>query len=211
MRHVTKTYPATSLKAITGGDEPGTFEAVVAVFGNIDRAEEVIEPGAFTDSLAERLPPIVWSHDWLTPPIGVALDAEETDEGLLVKGRLFIGDDDYAPRAREVYTAMRATDGRGVPALREWSVGLEVKSERFEERDGRKVAVLERLGLIECGPCLKGVNTETRTVAVKTDVRVDGREVARAIRDAWTSDPSVHKTRPPDPKRLAVAGVLLPD
>jgi len=209
MRTVTKTYPAARVKALSGADdEPGTFEAVVAVFGNVDRSEEVIAPGAFTDSLAAGLPPIVWSHDWRTPPIGVALDAAETDEGLVVKGRLFIGEDDDSPLARQVYTAMRNTDGRGRPALREWSVGLEVKSERYEDRDGRKVVVLEALDLIECGPCLKGVNPETRTVAVKTDVHVDGHEVASALAAAMRPRTAALTD---DPTRLAVAGVLLPD
>ena len=157
----------TSFKAVEG-DEPGTFQAVVACFNNVDRAGEVITPGAFKASLEDGLPPVIFSHQWMTPPIGVTLSATETKEGLLVKGRLFV-DDDSVPLAKHVYKAMSTKGGDGRPALREWSVGLRVKSERFEERDGQKVTVLDELDLLEFGPCLKGVNPNTRTVAVKAE------------------------------------------
>jgi HK97 family phage prohead protease len=210
MRHVHKTFPAAHVKALAADAAPGTFEAVVACFGNVDLADEVIERGAFEASLAEGLPPIVWSHDWLTPPIGVCLGASETDEGLLVRGQLFVGDGDDHPRAREVYTAMRAADGNGVAPLREWSVGLTVKRERFEDRDGRKVVVLEELGLLECGPCLRGVNPATRTVGVK------GADcpgcVERRLRSLYATATPTPPTGADDADaRGRVAGVLLPD
>lgn len=162
-----KNFQITSFKAIAGNDQPGTFEALVSVFNNIDRADEVIVPGAFKNSIANSLPPVVWSHQWLTPPIGVTLEANETVDGLLVKGRLFIKPEENCPLAQHVYTAMTETNGDGLPALREWSVGLNVKSEHYEDRDGTQVTVLDELELIEYGPCLKGVNPATETVSVK--------------------------------------------
>ena len=147
-----------SFKAITN-DKPGTFEAVVACFGNIDRADEVIAKGAFAEILANKAHfPVVWAHQWSDPPIGVSIKTEETDLGLKVKGRLFI---EKNQRAAEVHEAM--VQG----ALKEWSFGAGVLKESFEERDGRQVRVLEKLDLIEFGPCLKGVNPNTYTVGLK--------------------------------------------
>jgi hypothetical protein len=57
----------------------GEFEALVAVFGNVDKGGDRIMPGAFTKTLAawrasEDPVPVIWSHDWNTPDahIGVA-------------------------------------------------------------------------------------------------------------------------------------------
>jgi HK97 family phage prohead protease len=158
----TKMVQITEFKALSGeNDAPGSFEALVSVFGNIDKASEVIEPGAFKDCLVNRKSfPVVWSHQWTLPPVGLA-EVRETDRGLVAKGQLFVSGDDAVDISKHVWTAMRAG------ALNEWSVGLNVKSERFEERDGRQVTVLEALDLIELGPCLKGVNQETETISVK--------------------------------------------
>lgn len=166
MRDVTKSFELVSFKADT--DDRGVFTAVVSVFDNVDLDGEVIPFGAFTETLEKGLPPVVWSHNWMTPPIGVTLEAEQLEGvGLQTKGRLFI-DDDSVPLARHVYKAMTSTGGDGRPALREWSVGMKVLSERFEEIDGRRVTILEKLDLAEYGPVLKGANPLTRTVAVKT-------------------------------------------
>jgi HK97 family phage prohead protease len=183
----TKHWTAPVVKAVTMEDEPGTFEALVSVFENVDHDGEVVARGAFTESLAKGLPAICWSHDWAQPPVGVALDAAETDEGLVIKGRLFVGEDEYSPLARQVYTAMKAIGGDGRPALRAWSFGANVKSERYEERDGRKVVVLEALDLIEASPCIRGVNERTGTLAVKAE------QIRRAIDTGRLSEDELRK------------------
>lgn len=77
----------------------GTFEAYVAIFGTPDRSDffgdsDIIEPGAFTQTLQEKgLPPVVWSHVWTIPPVGQALQAVEDAKGLRIKARLFLEDD----------------------------------------------------------------------------------------------------------------------
>lgn len=61
---------------VLGDSEPaGTFEAYVAIFSTPDRPDlfgdsDIIEPGAFTQTLQEKgFPPVVWSHVWTIPPI----------------------------------------------------------------------------------------------------------------------------------------------
>lgn len=182
-----KSFPLREVKAIDDADVPGTFEAIVAVFGNVDEGGDRIEKGAFARTLAEKgLPPIVWSHEWQVPPIGVVQSASETDEGLLIKGNLFVGPDDDHAIAKQVYTAMRAKDGNGRSPLREFSFGYAVRDASDETVDGKDVRVLKDLELFEVGPTLVGMNPETRLVGVKTLERA----VAASIADETTSSPA---------------------
>lgn len=163
-----KTFAVSAIKAAGSPDTPGEFEALVAVFNNIDGIGDRVLPGAFTRSLKERgLPPLVWSHQWDVPPIGVVNDASETDKGLLIKGRLFVGEGEDSPVARQVYTAMKATDGNGVAPLREFSFGYEVRSSSWVTENGDEIRELKDLELFEVGPTLVGMNPETQLLTVK--------------------------------------------
>lgn len=181
-REIHKTAPV-SLKAISDADEPGTFEALISVYGNVDADGEIVTLGAFKKTLAEDGPhPIVWSHDWMVPPIGETVTATETDKGLLVKGRLFVRDGEDHPVARQVYAGMRAG------ALRQFSWGGRVTSEtRKEDDDGAVTYELNEIELTEYGPCLRGANEETALVAVKSlvaDGKVTRADARKALEDA---------------------------
>lgn len=183
-----KKFAVSELKALpeTGTDAPGTFEAVVSVFGNVDSVGDVVEKGAFAKSLENGLPPIVWSHQWDVPPIGTTLSATETDAGLLIKGRLFVGEGEDSPMARAVYTAMKAQDGRGVSTLKEFSFGYSVTDSEEKTVDGTDIRVLKGIDLFECGPCLKGVNPATTLLAVKSALQPEakaGRVLSKANED----------------------------
>lgn len=146
-------------------DGPGIFEAYVSVFGNVDSVGDVMIKGAFERTLMTRgLPPIVWSHQWEMPPIGKSLAATEDVRGLLVKGQLFIDDNDTA---REVYVAMR--EG----ALREFSFAFEVMRSNMKTLDdGSTVREITDVELYEVGPTLVGANPETSLVGIKNAVEV---------------------------------------
>lgn len=158
-----KAFALSEIKA--SKDKPGQFEAVVAVFGNVDQGGDRIEKGAFARTLEERgLPPIVWSHMWDVPPIGAVQEAKETDRGLEIKGSLYVDDHEVA---RQVYAAMKGVDGNGRSPLREFSFGYEVRESTEEKTDGEDVRVLKDLELFEVGPTLVGMNPETELLAVK--------------------------------------------
>lgn len=163
-----KAFPITDIKAPQDG-QPGEFTALVAVFGNVDQGGDRIEPGAFARTLKERgLPPIVWSHEWDTPPIGVCTSAQETPEGLVLNGRLFVSDGEDHAVARQVYTAMKAADGNGQSPLREFSFGYSAKDYRYEAQDdGKEIRILTDVELYEAGPTLVGMNPATRLIGVK--------------------------------------------
>jgi HK97 family phage prohead protease len=142
-------------------DAQGTFEAIVAVFGNVDLAGDRIVKGAFADSLKAweqkgRPIPVVFSHDWqnLDAHIGEVLEAKETDEGLWVKAQLDMED----PKAAKVFRLMKS--GR----LVEFSFAYDVLEEKLQNGANE----LLKLDVIEVGPTLKGMNPATQLLGVKS-------------------------------------------
>ncbi len=147
---------------VKAADTPGRFTAVVSVFGNVDSYGDIVARGAFARTLEERgLPPVCWMHHMGIPPIGVAVSADETDEGLEVTADLFIDDDAAHDVARQVWTSLK----RG--AIREFSFGFRVIEAHMETIDGEDVRVLTDVDLFEVSPVWVGANPATRLVAVK--------------------------------------------
>lgn len=68
-------------------DVDGEFSGYASVFGIVDEGMDVVERGAFTKSLAERKPKMLWQHD-KTKIIGVWDEVKEDERGLFVKGRV---------------------------------------------------------------------------------------------------------------------------
>jgi uncharacterized protein len=184
---LTQRAPLLHLKALTGDeDEPGTFEAIVAVFDNVDLYGEVVLKGAFAESFAADWPKVCWSHRWAEPPIGVTKDIKEVTRaqiveligvepkkqisgGVYAKGRLFVAEGEDSPYARQVWTALKAVDGQGVPALDEFSYHYQPIEGGIVDRDGERVYEIRKASMTEWGPCLKGVNPDTELLTVKAD------------------------------------------
>jgi HK97 family phage prohead protease len=98
------------------GAKDGTFSGYGAVFGNVDSHGDVIERGAFKNSLREweakgKLPPMLLQHggffgpvdDML--PVGKWTSMEENSKGLKVEGELFALNTD---RGQLIYEGMKA-------------------------------------------------------------------------------------------------------
>lgn len=138
----------------------GEFEAIVAVFGNVDLAGDRIVKGAFADSLkaweAKGRPiPVVFSHMWqdIDAHIGEVIDSKETDQGLYVKAQLDMQD----PSAAKVFRLMK----RGT--LAEFSFAYDIVEEKLQNGANE----LLKLDVIEVGPTLKGMNPETQLLGTK--------------------------------------------
>jgi len=165
-----KAYEIASFKALN--DAPGTFEAIVSVFGNVDLQGDRTMPGAFKDTIArwrakDAPVPVIWSHEWLNPEAHVgyvmpkdmmelSLDAGPNGEngGLYVKGRM----DVHKPFAGQVFDLLK--EGR----IREWSFAYDTVSERPAEDGANELVAVD---LIEVGPSLKGANSSTFTISAK--------------------------------------------
>jgi len=145
-------YPS-SLKS--ADDSTGEIEAVVAVFNNVDAYGDKILPGAFTKSLARKLPRCVWMHDWKAP-VAKTVSAIETAEGLQVKGMFNLD----TQRGREAYSDVK----KGL--VDEFSIGFYIKKwTKDEEND---IWELVELDLVEWSPVLVGANPATRLISVKS-------------------------------------------
>jgi HK97 family phage prohead protease len=207
-------------------DDAGTFEATVAVFGNVDKGGDRIMPGAFKKTLAQWEAsgdpiPVIFNHDWGTPDahIGVVEKAVETKQGLLVKGRLDIEDN---PVAKQVHRLMQRR------SLKEFSFGYSVP-DGGEKRAKDGANDLIEIELAEVGPTLKGMNPATELHSVKSalieanhfdavttelqEVKARLDKLEKALENQETKrETGKPKARPVDPleekARAAVMGVL---
>ncbi|SMX98047.1 MULTISPECIES: HK97 family phage prohead protease [Brevibacterium] len=164
------TKMATKAQAValkSAPDDEGTFEALVAVFNNIDSYGDVILKGAFADTLKEwgdsGYPvPVVWSHDKDDPfsHIGVVTEAKETETGLVVKAQL----DMENPKAKQVHKLLKG--GR----IKEFSFAFSYDMEDVSpaKRDSVEVRELKKLKLYEVGPTMVGANPSTQLMGVKS-------------------------------------------
>jgi len=166
-----------TVKALTGENaDHGSFEAWVAVFGNVDFHGERILASSLDESLARWKAgtdpiPVIFSHRWddldahvgevdpaninAVPPGDPRLPVEIRNlGGLHVVGQLYM-DEDTPSRL------WRRLRGR---TIREFSWAFDVLEEQIGQ-DGRNEVV--SADLIEVGPTLKGANPLTSLVDVK--------------------------------------------
>lgn len=151
-----------AIKAVVEEEGTGVFEAVVAVFGNVDLVGDRIVKGAFAKSLerwkASGDPiPVIFDHQWgnLDAHAGEVIEAEERDEGLWIKGQLDLEDD----FARKLFNKLKRR------RIKEFSFAYDV----VDEEKADDANELRELEIIEVGPTLKGANPETRLVGVKSE------------------------------------------
>jgi len=136
----------------------GVFEGYASLFRIPDLGKDVVEPGAFRDSLARRGPSgvkLLWQHD-PAEPLGRWLSLAEDSRGLFVRGRLSLA----VARAREIHALMRegAIDGL--------SIGFRPEMARNEPRTGLRR--LERVDLWEVSIVTFPMLPQARISAVKT-------------------------------------------
>lgn len=142
--------------------DAGVIEGYASIFGNVDSYGEIVEPGAFADSLvksrrAGRKIKMLWQHD-PHQPIGVWDELAEDGKGLWVKGRLLI---DESPKAREAHGLLKAG------ALDGLSIGYRtLKAAPKEGKPG--VMSLLQLDLLENSVVTFAANERARVEVVKS-------------------------------------------
>ena len=151
-----------------GSDAPvGSFEGYGAVFGNIDRGGDLIEPGAFAKSLSLMetqgigLPPMYYNHDRSQGTVGVWMDMKEDRNGLLVKGRLIGLETDQGKM-----TLARVREG----ACKGLSIGYRIPpsgSRKGSGRNGEPMRVLKQIDLREISLVDDPMNPAARLNFVK--------------------------------------------
>lgn len=104
-------HKAFAFKLSNPPDAQGNFSGYAAVFGNVDKGNDLIEPGAVTKTVQENPEvPIFWAHNYGTVPIGTGTLSRDA-KGVKIDGQLFI---DTSDTAREVFGAMKAGAVKGL-------------------------------------------------------------------------------------------------
>lgn len=167
---------AMQVKALDGD---GIFAGYASVFGELDKQNEIVAPGAFTRSLRQwqqqgRGPAMLWMHD-PTQPIGLWQSLGEDKNGLAVQGRLAL----RTQKGSEAYELLK------IGALTGLSIGYRVISSRVDAE--RKARVLTDVDLFEISLVTFPANEEARVSTVKSPEPKQRRSVAddrRQLREA---------------------------
>lgn len=116
-----------------------------AITGNVDRVADVIEPGAFRKTLAEKAPAeiaVFIGHDMAALPVGVPVKVEETPAGLYTETRVFEG-----PAGDNLLAVARGLAEHGQTLG--MSIGYRVRASRPGRVNGKSVRRLTEIDLIE--------------------------------------------------------------
>ncbi|WP_188260862.1 HK97 family phage prohead protease [Azospirillum tabaci] len=172
-----------ALETKSTGDA-GEFEGYASTFGNVDQGGDVVEPGAFIESVVKakadgRAIPMLWQHDQ-REPIGIWKDIAEDTKGLYVRGQLLIDDDPLAKRAHGLLKAK---------ALGGMSIGYRIPAGGMVEDEKRRgVYRLKKLDLREISLVTMPMNIQARVTSVKSILEAGSlptvREFEEFLRDA---------------------------
>ena len=151
------------------GDDAGEISGIGWPFDRPDRVGDMIQKGAFA---AARTPlPMLFSHDG-SDPVGSWTEAAETDEGLMLKGRLLVGE---VARADEVNALVKSGAVAGI------SIGFITKKAMPRKGGGRTITELE---LVEASLVAVPMHAGARVTSAKTGI--EAIRVAEAISRAAT-------------------------
>lgn len=105
---VYRRFEAKTLPTEDGID--GRFGGIASTYGNVDLVDDIVEPGAFDNSIKTRGSkfPLLWQHSQ-TEPIG-SMTVSTSQEGLLVDGKFNLD----VQRGREGHALLAAGDISGL-------------------------------------------------------------------------------------------------
>lgn len=170
-------------------DKTGVFSGYGAIFGNVDSYGDVIEKGAFKQTLRAwedkgKYPPMLLQHgggmfggtadDLL--PVGKWTSMEENSKGLKVEGELFALNTE---RGQYLYEGLKAG------ALDGLSIGYRVKKFTQGTKPNEPRRKLEQIDLMELSIVTFPANDKSRVGSVKSDF--DARELEAMLREATLS------------------------
>jgi uncharacterized protein len=173
------------------GKPDGYFTGYGAVFGNVDSHDDVIQKGAFRDTLREakksgKMPKMLLQHgmglgtiDSL--PIGKWLSMEEDDTGLKVEGQLFALNTE---RGQYIHEGLKSGELDGL------SIGYKAIDFSYGSRVGEPRRTLKKVNLNEVSVLTFGSNDKARINSVKSAADYtpqDWRALEAALRDEGLS------------------------
>jgi len=135
--------------------ETGSFDGYGSVFGVLDSYDEIVAPGAFTDSLSSgKMPALLWQHR-SGEPIGVYTSMAEDNIGLKVSGQLAM----KTARGAEAYELLK------MKAISGLSIGFQTREDSFDRVTG--IRTLKKVDLWEVSLVTFPSNDAARIQGVK--------------------------------------------
>ena len=147
----------------------GIVEAYVNSMGVVDHDGEIIEMGAFDQSIQKGGQSVAWFHDQ-SAPVGKVIDAapiqlSQDDETARQQGRLkaVMQFNLNTQRGRDAFADVE------FGSVKEWSVGFRALEDDLERLDGgENVRVIKNLDWVEVSPVLRGASPDTQTITAKS-------------------------------------------
>lgn len=135
----------------------GEIKAVFSTFNVIDSDKDVTRPGAFTDGAPVRIS--AYGHgSWAGAlPVGKGVIRSLPNEAYL-EGRFFMD----TTQGRDTFQTVKE-----MGELQEWSYSVDPISVSYGDFEGEQVRFLDKIGVDEISPVLKGAGVNTRTLSVK--------------------------------------------
>lgn len=146
------------------------IEGYGSTFGNTDHGGDMVMRGAFSKTLLQRMPKMLWQHD-SRKVIGVWQEAREDEKGLYLKGK-FVD----TQLAREAYELAKAG------AIDTMSIGYRATESEYDD----KLRVIKEVELYEVSLVTFPMNDNAKILAVKS-LPQSVREFESFLRDAGFS------------------------
>lgn len=168
---------AFELKAI---NDDGTFDGYGSVFGVKDSYDEIVQQGAFAESLAAHkskgtLPALLWQHR-SGEPVGVYTSMEEDNIGLKVSGQLAL----KTSRGAEAYELLK------MKAISGLSIGFVAREDSYDRVT--RIRTLKKVDLWEVSLVTFPANDAARIQGVKGIEEIQSlRDAERYLRDSGLS------------------------
>lgn len=147
-------------------DSEGRIEGYASRFGEMDRGGDVVVKGAYAESLAGRMPKMLWQHE-PSQPIGIWEQASEDETGLYIRGRIL----DTVEKGREARALIEAG------AIDGMSIGYRTID---ADRGADGARILKRLELWEVSLVTFPMLASARVDAIKA-AEMSRREMERLL------------------------------
>lgn len=158
-----------------------TFEGYASTFGNVDLGDDIVEKGAFIDSLRKSPEvPILWQHN-MNEPVGKSIDLFEDNRGLYIKAKL--------PK-KDTLVSGRIIPQIEIGSIKEMSIGFFI--EDFEIKEDLRI--LKKINLFEVSLVTKAMNPRAQLTGFKA-IAAD-KNLPFASRDeAWDASAAIERIR----------------
>lgn len=140
------------------------FSGYASTFGNVDRGNDIIEKGAFVETLSNMMPKLLWQHD-MSEPLGVFTEAKEDEIGLFVRGKL--------PK-EDTLVKGRVIPQMNVGSIESMSIGFTTRDAERREIGDDIVRIIKKVDLWETSLVTLPMNPKAKVVNLKSlDIQRD--------------------------------------